>query len=82
MKSLLHARVVRVQSLKHRVKLKTSCIISLTMSCLQGSLQGTLSKIGKFLGLWRDPQMHGSQCLMGQSILLTLLIDIESESLD
>jgi hypothetical protein len=45
MKSLLHATVVRIWSLKHRVKFKTSCILSLTTSCLEGSLQGTLSRL-------------------------------------
>jgi hypothetical protein len=74
MKSLLHARVIRVWSLQHRIKFKTSCILSLTMSCLQGSQQGTLSKSEKSLGPWRKPQMHGSQCLSGQSSLLSLLI--------
>jgi hypothetical protein len=29
MKSLLHSRVIRVWYLKHRVKFKTSCILSL-----------------------------------------------------
>jgi hypothetical protein len=67
MKSLLHGKAFRVWSLKHRVKFKTSCILSLTMSCLQGSLQGTLSKSGKSLGPWKEPQMLDSLRLMSQS---------------
>jgi hypothetical protein len=67
MKSLLHARVITVWSLTHRVKFKTSCILSFTASYLQGSLQETLSKSGKSLGPWRDPQVHGSLWFMSWS---------------
>jgi hypothetical protein len=55
MQALLHARVDRVQSLKHRVKPTTSCVFSLTMRCLQGSLQGTLSKTGSHLAHVGNP---------------------------
>jgi hypothetical protein len=57
MQALLHARVDRVQSLKHRLKPKTSCIFSLTMRCLQGSLQGTLSKNGSLLAHGGNPTL-------------------------
>jgi hypothetical protein len=49
MKSLLRARVNRIWSLKHRVKFKTSCILSLTMSCMQGACKGLLARVGNLL---------------------------------
>jgi hypothetical protein len=46
------AKVVRLCSLRHRVKFKISCTLSGTMSCLQG----TLSQNRESLGLWGDPK--------------------------
>jgi hypothetical protein len=73
MKSLLHVRVVRVQYLKHRVKFKTSCVLSLTMSFLKTPCRGLSARVRNLLAYGGKPN-----CMFPSidepSVLLTLLI--------
>jgi hypothetical protein len=63
-KPLLYARAIRIQSLKRKVK---------PLWPTGKQPVGDASQEWKSLGLWRWPCMHGSQYLMGWSVLLTLI---------